>query len=224
MRTIAAVVFAAALAGCQIPPTAELPPPPLDTGPPPPAPGLGSIWHPEVTANYPATDVRAHFAGELLTVVVQEVSKGTKDASTDTSSQSSITAQVLGFFGIPAASFLPSGFDASNIIDSSTQHAAKGSGTIKRDGTLTGNVTATVVAVDAHGNLRIQGQKVVTVNHEDEYLVLSGTVRPEDILSDNSVPSTRVADAHISYFGRGTAGDKENVPIVHRLMDWVWPF
>src|SRR5581483_7682143 len=116
-------------------------------------------------------------------------------------------------------SFLPSGFDASDIIDTSTQHAAKGSGTIKRDGTLTGNLTATVVAVDPHGNLRIQGQKVVSVNHEDEYLVLSGTVRPVDILSDNSVLSTRIADAHISYFGRGTAGDKENVPIVQRLKD-----
>jgi flagellar L-ring protein precursor FlgH len=220
----ALLLLLSALAACQIPPTAELPPPPLEVGPPPPPPGLGSIWHPEVPDNYPATDVRAHFPGELLTVVVAESSKGTKDASTDTSSQSSITAKVLAFFGLPAASFLPSGFDASDIIDTSTQHAAKGSGTIKRDGTLTGNLTATVVAVDPHGNLRIQGQKVVSVNHEDEYLVLSGTVRPVDILSDNSVLSTRIADAHISYFGRGTAGDKENVPIVHRLMDWVWPF
>ena len=52
----------------------------------------------------------------------------------------------------------------------------------------------------------------------------TGTVRPEDIASDNSVASSRLADARIDFYGRGTLGDKQGTPLVHRLYDWIWPF
>jgi flagellar L-ring protein FlgH len=62
------------------------------------------------------------------------------------------------------------------------------------------------------------------VNNEEQYIVLSGTVRPEDIGSDNTVASARLADARIDYYGRGVVSDTQNVPLVHRLFDWIWPF
>src|SRR5439155_1307606 len=75
-----------------------------------------------------------------------------------------------------------------------------------------------------NGNLYVRGDKIVSVNRENQHIVLSGTVRPEDIASDNSVLSSRLADARIDYYGSGVVGDKQNVPLTHRLFDWVWPF
>ena len=221
------LIVAVALLGCG-PRRPKLPPPP----PPeiallnPSTPVPGSLWRPELAANYAFVDVRAHFPGDLLTVVVAEESSGSKDATTDTSSESSISASVEDFFGIPAAAvkFLPKGFNPEQVVKASTARSATGEGETKRNGSLTANITVRVVAVDQNGNLRVQGDKVITVNREEQYIVLTGTVRPEDIAADNSVSSARLADAHIDYYGKGTVGDKQGTPLVHRLFDWLWPF
>jgi len=220
---IALVVLALAV-GC-MPTPRVLPPPPAPMSPPPPPP-TGSLWHSELAANYPLLDVRAHFPGDLLTVVVAEESKGEKDATTDAKADSSISASVEDFFGIPSAliKFLPKGFNPQSIVKAATSHESKGDAQTKRTGSLSASLTVSVVGVDVNGNLHVQGDKVITVNRERQYIVLSGTVRPEDIASDNSVPSTRLADARIEYYGRGTLGDKQGVPLAHRLFDWVWPF
>ncbi len=196
-------------------------------GPPPtPPPSAGSLWHPEIAANYPFRDVRAHFPGDLLTIVVSERASGKKGATTEGSADSSLMASVEAFFGVPAAAvgFLPSGFAPENIVSAETNRDHNQEGTTTRDDSLTANITVTVLAVDGVGNLRVRGDKIVTVNSEDQHIVLTGTVRPEDIAPDNSVTSMRLADARISYYGYGSVGDKQGVPLGHRLMDWIWPF
>jgi flagellar L-ring protein precursor FlgH len=221
-----ALATALALPGCARRPL-PLPPPPPDLAlPAPPPPPAGSLWHPELAANYPFIDVRAHFPGDLLTVVVAEQSQGKKDATTEANAESEITAAVEDFFGIPAAAvkFLPAGFNPQSIVKARTSRASKGDGETTRAGSLTGTITVTVVSVDPNGNLHVRGDKVVSVNREDQYLVLTGTVRPEDVGFDNTVLSSRLADARIDYYGRGVVADKQNVPLVHRLYDWIWPF
>jgi flagellar L-ring protein precursor FlgH len=213
------------LAACT-PARRSLPPPPPPVLPPPATPPPGSLWHPEQAANYSVLDVRAHFPGDLLTVVVAEESKAKKDAATNTKAESSISANVQDFFGIPASTvrILPSGFNPESIIRAATARESKGNGETTREGSLTASITVTVVGVDSNGNLHVQGDKVIAVNREEQHIVLSGTVRPEDIASDNSVSSARLADARIDYYGRGTVGDKQGVPLLHRLSDWIWPF
>jgi flagellar L-ring protein precursor FlgH len=220
--TCIAVLLAAGLAGCQPPLTPPLPPPP----PPPPSPPPlnGSLWRPDRADNYPALDVRAHFPGDLLTVVIQENSQGRKDASTDTSASSSISASVDQFFGIPQAKFLPNGFNPESIVTAETARLSDGEAETTRRGSLTASITVRVDAVDSTGNLYVRGDKVVSVNREQEHILLTGVVRPEDIGTDNSVLSSRLADARIDYYGRGVVGDEQNVPLVHRLFDWLWPF
>src|SRR5262249_49182951 len=156
-------------------------PPPIDVGMQPPAPPPGSLWHPELSGNYPFLDVRAHFPGDLLTVVISEVSTAKKAATTDAKYDSSMSASVEDFFGIPAAAahFLPSGFNPASIVKAATARDSKGDASTDRSGSLTASITVTVVAVDPSGNLRVQGSKVVRVNREDEYVVLTGNVRPE---------------------------------------------
>jgi flagellar L-ring protein FlgH len=227
MRRALLLVAAGLLAGC-VGQRPKLAPMPLDIGTPVPEtpPPNGSLWRPMRADNYPVLDVRAHFPGELLTVLVNEDAQGAKDASTQGDQTSSISAAVSAFFGVPAAAvgFLPSGFTPENIIDSSSSRNYKNDGKTTRTGSLTASITVRVSSVDGAGNLHVQGDKVVTVNNEDQHLVLTGIVRPVDIASDNSVASSRLADARIAYYGYGPVGDKQNAPMVHRLMDWIWPF
>jgi len=214
------------LAACARVASVPVPPPAAVAIQPPPPPPNGSLWHPELAANYPFLDVRAHFPGDLLTVVVAEQSQGKKDATTETTGESSISASVEDFFGIPAAAvkFLPNGFNPQSVVKAETKRSSKGDGTTTREGALTANITVRVVALDPNGNLYVRGDKIVSVNRENQHIVLSGTVRPEDIASDNSVLSSRLADARIDYYGSGVVGDKQNVPLSHRLFDWIWPF
>ena len=226
IRITAVIITAAMLSGC-LGNRPVLEPLPERIGPPPALPPAnGSLWHQELDWNYAFADVRARFPGDLLTIVVSEQAKGKKDATTEGSRESSILASVKDFFGIPggAVKFLPAGFESENIVTASTKNSNKGEATTTREGQLTANITVTVLAVNDAGNLHVQGDKIVTVNSEDQHLVLTGLVRPVDIRPDNSVLSSRLADARISYYGYGTVGDKQNVPIVHRLMDWLWPF
>ena len=223
-RTWIAALVAVVLAGCQPPLPPQLPPPPPP--PPPIPPPNGSLWHPERGDNYLALDVRAHFPGDLLTVIISERSQGSKDANTDANAKSAIFAAVEDFFGIPASSvkLLPKGFNPSSIVKAETARESTGEAETNRSGTLTASITVRVDSVDENGNLHVRGDKVVAVNREQEHIVLLGTVRPEDIGSDNSVLSSRLADARIDYYGKGVVGDKQNVPLVHRLYDWIWPF
>ncbi len=219
------LTFVTLLAGCYANrPYLEPLPPRL--GPKAQQPANGSLWHPELAANYAFLDVRAHFPGDLLTVVINENSKGKKAATTDGSAESSIAASVQNFFGVPASAvtLLPGGFDPEMIVTAETNRSNKQDAATTREGNLTANITVRVVEVDATGNMRVQGDKIVTINSEDQHIVLTGIVRPEDIAADNSVLSGRLADARISYYGYGTVGDKQGEPLGQRLFDWIWPF
>lgn len=225
-RLLLVAVCSFVTAGCVRRPPLPPPPPPdiaaLDRLPP----ANGSLWRPELAGNYQFTDVRARFPGDLLTVLIAETSTGKKNATTDASADSSISAKVTYFFGISAAmaAFLPKAFSPDPIIAAESSRSSKGDGLTSRNDTLTGNITVRVVAVDESGNLWIRGDKVVSVNSEDQHMVLTGVVRPEDIATDNTVASTRLADARIDYYGRGVVSDKTGTPLVHKLMDWIWPF
>jgi flagellar L-ring protein precursor FlgH len=171
-------------------------------------------------------DVKAHFPGDLLTVIIEEESRGKKDATTETNGRSKISAKVDEFFGLPAAAvkFLPRGFKPEAIVSAETSRESTGEASTEREDTLSGTITVRVVAIDPIGNLQVRGDKVVRLNREDQHIALTGTVRPEDVFSDNTVFSSRIADARVSSFGYGTVSDKQRVPLVHTLFDWIWPF
>ena len=80
-----------------------------------------------------------------------------------------------------------------------------------------------VVEVLPSGILRIEGEKIVAVNNEDEVMVISGLVRPEDVTSANEVRSSKVANMRIDYFGQGTVGDAQNGGWFSRILRRFWP-
>jgi flagellar L-ring protein precursor FlgH len=100
-----------------------------------------------------------------------------------------------------------------------------GEGGSEQSNQLTGNVTATVVEVLPNGYLRIRGEKLISINKGDEYIRLTGVVRPVDIQADNSILSTMVANAEIAYGGTGMLADASEMGWLGRFFNsrW-WPF
>ena len=106
--------------------------------------------------------------------------------------------------------------------ESSFNH--QGTGTTQRSGALSAYMTARVVDVLANGNLFIQGNREVRVNHENQIITLSGIVRPRDISAENVIQSTYIADAQITYSGTGIVNDRQKPGWLTRVIDKVWPF
>lgn len=219
-----AVALGTVLGGCAaarppiVPPL--LPEMPRLAAPTPSAVGSGSLWRPDKAANYPFLDVRPRFPGELLTVVISEAAEGEKDADTNLGTSSTISASVQEFFGIPNVGDI----DPNNVISTRSARSFEGEGDTSRKASLTGRITVTVTAVEPNGNLHVEGQKTVTLNAEEEYIVLRGVVRPEDIDANNEVPSWRLADARIDFYGSGVVANQQRPGFGYTLLDWLWPF
>jgi flagellar L-ring protein precursor FlgH len=107
----------------------------------------------------------------------------------------------------------------------SSAHAFKGDGAANQSNSLTGDISVTVVEVLPNGNLLVRGEKRVTLNQGDEFIRLSGIVRPVDISTANTVPSTKVADATIMYTGEGAIADASKMGWLARFFNSPWfPF
>ncbi|MEM6998537.1 MAG: flagellar basal body L-ring protein FlgH [Pseudomonadota bacterium] len=100
---------------------------------------------------------------------------------------------------------LTDGLTLENSLES--EHEFDGSGSASLENQLTGSITVTVVEVLPNGNLIVRGEKRVTINNGPEYIQLSGIIRPVDVLTDNTVMSTKIADATINYIGEGAIAE-----------------
>lgn len=139
---------------------------------------------------------RAATVGDILTIQLVERTDASKStsANTDRSGNAGITPPTTGLFSKL--------FSPSDVAASSAQ-TFKGKGDAAQSNALSGQITVTVARVFPNGTLLVRGQKALTLNRGDEYVQITGLIRPQDISPDNSVLSTRVADARITYTGRG---------------------
>lgn len=172
-------------------------------------------------------DVRARRVGDVITVVLLERTNAAKSASTSTSKDNSINIQNPTLFGSPFAfsSSLLGGSPRSLENSLGSSRSFTGEGGSEQSNQLTGNITATVVEELPNGYLRIRGEKLISINKGDEYIRLTGVVRPVDIQADNSILSTMVANAEISYGGTGVLADASEMGWLSRFFNsrW-WPF
>jgi flagellar L-ring protein precursor FlgH len=199
--------------------------PPIYTAPPQPSPAKGSIWVGESASNTLFADKKARYVNDIVTIVISEVSQGTNKASTDTSRSSDSTAGIDAFLGLDHSILSRNAGMGSKIeIGGSSSSNLKGTGNTTRGGQLEAVITARVIRVLDNGNLVIEGRRQLTVNEEDQYIIITGVIRPEDISSDNSIASQYIADARIVYTGQGIINDKMRPGWMTRIVDWVWPF
>jgi len=152
-------------------------------------------------------DHTAKRIGDILTIELDENTQARKKADLDASKDNSISVTAPNIMGIdPSLLF---GKDLSATLASA--HEFEGEGEALQSNNLIGSISVTVVDVFANGNLRVRGEKRVTLNDGNEYIRLSGIVRPIDIDASNIIPSSKVADVTIMYTGDGALADSSKV-------------
>jgi flagellar L-ring protein precursor FlgH len=186
----------------------------------------GSIW--QASSSGITEDFKARRRGDIITIVITETSSASKEAKTDTSRDSSMTAGVPNFMGLEShkrlMDLIGGSGNMSNLIKANAASTYAGAGSTSRQENLNATLTARVIDVLPNGNLRIEGRRNIKVNEEDQEIILEGTVRPRDIAQNNTVNSIYVADAKISYSGRGIISDRQKPGWLMNVIDKVWPF
>lgn len=196
--------------------------PPLALG----DPGVSaSLWRESRAGNDIFRDFRAWQAMDLITITVTERSRGLHDADTETKSKSQFLAAIENFFGLEQQTtqwkYPP---DLASLVQASTKNDFKGEGITTRLAELIARLSAVVVEVLPSGLLRIEGEKIIAVNNEEQVMVISGLVRQRDINSENEVDSSKIAQLRIDYYGKGIVGEAQYGGWLGRMMRILWPF
>lgn len=177
----------------------------------------GSIYSPD-SSDALFADTRARRVGDIVMVRIIENHSAENIADTTTSKDTSNTYGVDSAFGL-----LPTVVDGIAFGTNSASEST-GSGETTRENTVISTIAARVLRVMPNGILQIEGVRETKVNDETQYLVVTGLVRAIDVAPDNSIMSNRLADAHISYYGKGVVSDKQKPGWFTRFVDNVWPF
>jgi flagellar L-ring protein precursor FlgH len=187
-------------------------------------PTANSLWRPGAHAFF--TDPRAAQVGDVITVVVNMADSAVLNNGTTATRTASQVVGVPDFLGAQSAlsHMLPSGADLTKLIATNTAGAHVGVGNITRNEAVTLRVAAVVTQVLPNGNLALVGSQEFRVNSELRDLVVSGIVRPQDINADNTVLHDRMAEARISYGGRGELTDVQTARWGQQILDIVSPF
>lgn len=161
------------------------------------------------------TDIKAHRVGDLLTVTISENVRASNQVQTKT--EKSVSTDMNAGPGTGTLSFLPLlGFDGSG----SNTHDGKGENT--RSGSVRGRMTVTVVAVRPNGDLIIEGTKSILISGDKEQITVTGVVRSQDITAANTIESHLIADAQISYTGKGATNTAARPGLITRVINWLF--
>ena len=169
-------------------------------------------------------DQRARQIGDLLTVTVNITDQANFANETQRSRTATDDSGVTAFFGSSllgskAASVLPGRF-----LTADSTSSTDGKGSIQRQETLQTNIAAVVTQLLPNGNLVVEGRQEIRVNYEKRELIVAGIVRPEDIQSDNTIDSSKIAQARIAYGGHGEISDLQQPRYGSQVMDVLLPF
>jgi len=184
----------------------------------------GSLWNQNNGSMF--TDRKAQRVGDIVTVLISESSSASKEAASSTSRSTNMAASIPNFFGLENDDIWNghNPVDLSNLVNADFSNGFDGSGTTSRKEDLTASLTTQVVGLYPNGQLKIRGGKEVMVNNEVQIIYLTGIIRPVDITAANTVSSTKILNARISYTGKGSISDKQKPGWAMRILDNVWPF
>lgn len=166
-----------------------------------------SLYNEKTFRSY-VEDQKAYKTGDVITVIIEEISSAESEAGTTAHRGSDFDASIQDFGGL-------------DVGDISIGTKSSGGGKIKRKGDLRAQLTVTVMGVDEYGTLEISGEQRIVVNDEEQRIVVKGKVRPEDISQNNTVQSTRISDARIEYMGKGVIGDSQKPGAIYKFFNWL---
>ncbi|KIU51327.1 MULTISPECIES: flagellar basal body L-ring protein FlgH [Pseudomonas] len=216
------------LAGCVAPTPKPNDPyyaPVLPRTPLPAAANNGSIYQAGFEQNL-YSDRKAFRVGDIITITLNERTQASKNANSQIAKNSKAELGLTSLFGAGVNTNNPFGDgDLSLSAGYSGDRATKGDSKAAQGNTLTGSITVTVADVLPNGIIAVRGEKWMTLNTGDELVRIAGMVRADDIATDNTVPSTRVADARITYSGTGSFADASQPGWLDRFfISPLWPF
>ena len=166
------------------------------------------------------SDIKARRLGDIITVSLRERTTASKSSSTETTKDSNTelpTPQLFGRDVTVGGNPLSASFGGTRSFT--------GEGDSDQSNQLNGEITVTVIRALPNGNLIVRGEKWMRINTGDEYIRLTGMIRPQDISADNTIPSTRVANARIEYSGTGTLANVQEQGWLTRFFNSpIWPF
>ena len=161
-------------------------------------------------------DAVARRVGDIITVQLNEQTRSSKSASTSVNKESSTSMGEPTIMGkrlsVPPANNL-----VLTALDNETEFT--GSGNSDQSNSLSGSIAVTITEVLPNGSFVVRGEKWMRLNQGDEYIRISGMVRPVDVDSSNTVDSTRIANARISYGGKGTLNDSNRMGWLTRFFN-----
>jgi flagellar L-ring protein precursor FlgH len=163
----------------------------------------------------------ARHVGDVVTIILKEATNAQKSATTKTSKSTNETLPGVSLFGSPVT------IHGASVLSGTVNDSSKfdGEGNSAQSNSLTGFVTVTVAKVLPNGNLYVKGEKKIWINQGQENVLLSGVIRPIDLAPDNSISSSRVANARITYGGRGAIADVNAQGWLSRFFNSPWtPF
>jgi len=171
-------------------------------------------------------DQRARRTGDIVTIVINIDDRARLDNSTERSRSNGEQAALPAFGGLEQklVELLPDGANAAQLVDLSSDSTSRGEGSVDRQEEVRLSVAAIVTDVLPNGNLVIAGRQEVRVNYEVRELTVTGVVRPEDIANTNTINHTQIAEARISYGGRGQITDVQQPRYGQQIYDMIFPF
>ncbi|MDR3514852.1 MAG: flagellar basal body L-ring protein FlgH [Azospirillaceae bacterium] len=195
-----------------------------------PAPQLGehpenSLWRSGSRSFF--KDQRAHRVGDILTVTIAINDSANLSDVTERKRANSESSGFPNMFGLETAlpRWLAShSLSTSTLVSTSSSTDNKGTGTIQRSETINLSMAALITQILPNGNMVLQGTQEVMVNYELRALTVTGVIRPEDVTSANKIDYTKIAEARISYGGRGQLNDVQQPRYGTQLLDVILPF
>jgi flagellar L-ring protein precursor FlgH len=170
-------------------------------------------------------DTRAGRVGDLVVIKIDESANASGGATTNLKRDDQGSTGATAMLGlVPALQKAYPSMDPAKLLEFASSNGFAGTGDTARKGQLSGNVAVRIARELPNGDLFLEGTKVVLINNEEYHLYVSGLVRPTDINPDNSVMSTRIADAQIEFTGRGDIADQQRKGWLVRLLDIMNPF
>ena len=161
------------------------------------------------------SDIKANKVGKGITVLVMEFSQASNEAKTESKKQNSNSVGLEKGSGL--LSFMP-----EMGVNGKTQSDFKGDARTSRRGSLRAKIAARIVGMNDAGDYVIEGRRIIETNNEKEVYVLSGAIRQEDIMSDNTVFSYNIYDAHIVYKGKGEVARAQKSGFITRFLQWLF--
>ncbi|MAK82202.1 flagellar basal body L-ring protein FlgH [Phenylobacterium sp.] len=190
----------------------------------PSAASANSLWRTGARAFF--LDQRANRVGDIVTVQIEIDDRAQTSNSTSSNRSGAMSAGVPNFLGLESSlgRILPGGFDPANAISTNSTSSNTGSGSVSRSEKINLVIAAVVTGVLPNGNMMIQGTQEVRTNGEVRQLSVAGIIRPEDITSANTIRHSQIAEARISYGGRGDISRVQRTPAGQALVETFSPF